>query len=367
MSQQLGRISGPLLKDNLLRDGVNLEFSDSGIGTSLLYLDVNSRKISVNTIGSEILNIGDGGNPGTTKTVDIITDSAKISNIEIGLDGTNIISTDIGGISLTPAQTDPLILADQLQAGDINFKDNVVSNYKINGSIELRPNGSGIVDIQSSSQIRGNLTVTGNITIDGDLSKQGNIIIGDNVLQDTVTVQTDFTQSIVPGDDAIYDLGTSTRRWRRVFADQNNQIGSLSYNSITISDQLQIDGATRQIYTLQSNDSVLLNSSTGIVDVENLRFQDDDITNLNIDSVFDIQSTGIGYVRFMGSNGTVIPAGTTAERPVNPEVGDTRWNTTLNRLECWDGQTYNVATGPGATIGETEMTDLQFVYAVMLG
>jgi hypothetical protein len=367
MSQQLGRISGPLLKDNLLRDGINLEFSDSGIGTSLLYLEVNNRRISVNTIGSEILNVGDGGNPGTVRTVDLLTNSAKLANIEIGIDGANIISTDIGGISLTPEQTDPLILADQLQAGDIDLKDNVVSNYKVNGSIELRSNGLGIVDIQSSSQVRGDLTVTGNITVDGDLSKQGNIIIGDNILQDTVTVQTDFTQSIIPGDDLTYDLGTITKRWRRVFADQNDQIGTLSYDSITVSDQLQIDGATRQIYTLQSNDSVLLNPSTGIVDVENLRFQDNDITNLNIGSVFDIQSTGIGYVRFMGSNGTVIPAGTTAERPITPEVGDTRWNTTLNRLECWDGETYNVATGPGATIGETEMTDLQFVYAVMLG
>ena len=40
----VGRISGPLLKDNLLRNGVNLAFE-----TNLLYLDVVNRKIGINT------------------------------------------------------------------------------------------------------------------------------------------------------------------------------------------------------------------------------------------------------------------------------------------------------------------------------
>ena len=40
----VGRISGPLLKDNLLRNGVNLAFE-----TSLLYLDVVNSRIGINT------------------------------------------------------------------------------------------------------------------------------------------------------------------------------------------------------------------------------------------------------------------------------------------------------------------------------
>ena len=40
----IGRISGPLLKANLLRDGVDLSFE-----TDLLYLDVNNMRIGVNT------------------------------------------------------------------------------------------------------------------------------------------------------------------------------------------------------------------------------------------------------------------------------------------------------------------------------
>ena len=359
---QLGRISGPLLKDNLLRDGRDLEISNTGIGSSLLYLNVNDRRISINTVGDQDLTVDS-----TTNTINLISNGIKVDNIEFALAGDNIISTISGGITLTPAQTDPLIVADQLRAGNIDFKDTTVSNYTPNGSIELRPSGSGQTIFDSFTKVNGDLTVTGNINIAGNLSKQGNIIIGDNVLQDTVVVAADFSQSIIPGDNLAYDLGTTSKRWRKIYVNDNSDITSLSYTSITVGNQLQMDGLTRQIYTLQSNDSVLLNPDTGIVDIESIRFQENDITNLNPDTVFSISSTGIGYVRFIGTNGVVIPAGSTPQRPLAPEIGDTRWNTDIGRLECWDGSVYVVATGPGATIGEVEMTDLQFVYAVMLG
>jgi hypothetical protein len=357
---QLGRISGPLLKDNLLRDGRDLEISNTGLGSSLLYLNVNDRRVSINTVGDQELYVDD-----TAKTINLLSNSIKIANIEISLASNNIISSESGSIILTPNQDNPLITADQVKAGDINFKDNTISNYQSNGTIELRSNLSKLIDIDSSTTINGNLLVTGNINITGSLSKKGDLIIGDN--GDTVTVAPNFKQSIIPGIDVTYDLGTVSKRWRKIYVDDNSDITSLSYTSITVGNQLQVDGLTRQIYTLQSNDSVQLTSDSGNVDIESIRFQENDITNLNSDTVFSINSTGIGYVRFMGTNGVVIPAGTTPERPLAPEVGDTRWNTDIGRLECWDGSIYIVATGPGATIGEVEMTDLQFVYAVMLG
>ena len=39
-----GRISGPLLKSNLVRNGVNLAFE-----TDLLYLDVNNNRVGIKT------------------------------------------------------------------------------------------------------------------------------------------------------------------------------------------------------------------------------------------------------------------------------------------------------------------------------
>ena len=63
----IGRISGPLLKANLLRDGVDLAFE-----SDLLYLDVINRRIGVKTkTPSHDLTID-----GTTRTTNLLVDTA---------------------------------------------------------------------------------------------------------------------------------------------------------------------------------------------------------------------------------------------------------------------------------------------------
>ena len=71
----VGRISGPLLKDNLLRDGVNLAFE-----TNLLYLDVNNNRIGVKTASPAYdLDIN-----GTTRTTNLeVTTQADIASFTI--------------------------------------------------------------------------------------------------------------------------------------------------------------------------------------------------------------------------------------------------------------------------------------------
>ena len=46
---QVGRISGPLLQDNLLRNGSNLAFRNDLNATQLLLVDVNTGRIGINT------------------------------------------------------------------------------------------------------------------------------------------------------------------------------------------------------------------------------------------------------------------------------------------------------------------------------
>lgn len=84
------------------------------------------------------------------------------------------------------------------------------------------------------------------------------------------------------------------------------------------------------------------------------------------DTPFTIQSTGTGYVRFSDTNGLVIPTGNTAERTY-AEVGATRWNTELQQLECFDGERYIVATGPGAVVTNDLMVELAITRALFLG
>ena len=45
---QVGRISGPLLQDNLLRNGSDLAFRNDSSTAQLLYLDVTTGKVGIN-------------------------------------------------------------------------------------------------------------------------------------------------------------------------------------------------------------------------------------------------------------------------------------------------------------------------------
>ncbi len=365
---QLGRISGPLLDANLNRLGVDLTFRNYSADDDLLYLDVNNNRIGVNKTPSAHRAEIDG----TTRTTNLIAPtSGDIATVT--LNG-NTFSTDIvSTIIIRPNQTNPVVTMDHMIAGDLDFKDNVIKNPAVNGSIFFDPSGTGITDIQSNTTVNGNLSVTGNFVVNGNLQKNGNIIVGDTIY-DTVTVVPDFTQSLIPGADITYDLGkelgdSTTGRWRRVYAPRNLDIGNLQYNDITVGNQLTIESSAPSISTPLSNDSIRLNSATGIVDIERIRFVGNDITNLD-PTAFTLASTGIGYVRFVGDNAIVIPSGTDAYRAASPEVGETRWNTqnpANQYLECFDGTVWNISTGPGATVTQADMEDLSNVYILVLG
>lgn len=360
---QLGRISGPLLDANLNRLGVDLTFRNHGVSDDLLYLEVTGNKVGVNkTPVTHKLEVD-----GTTRTTNLIVDTqAQFGNI---LASTNNFSTYvIANITVSPNQSDPLILADHIKAGDLSFKDNIISNYQTNGSVLLNPNGTGIVDIQSSTTINADLSVTGNFNINGNLTEATNIIVGDSPI-DTVIVAPDFSQSIIPGDHLQYDLGSLTKRWRNIYSHQNSNIGSLLFNDITVGDQMFIESGLPSISTLQSNDDLRLLPDTGNVLIERYKIETDNIINLDA-TVGTLGSTGIGYTRFVSTNALVIPAGTDAERNISPEVGDTRWNTTNpldNYMECFDGTTWNLATGAGGSISTVENYDLANAYILILG
>ena len=69
----------------------------------------------------------------------------------------------------------------------------------------------------------------------------------------------------------------------------------------------------------------------------------------------------------MGDNGFIIPAGDNSQRRVSPEVGETRWNTDEDYLECYDGTVWAVSTGGGIEVDVPIMEDLSNVYILMLG
>jgi hypothetical protein len=363
---QLGRIGGQVLTDNLLRAGVDLAFE-----TNLLYLDVTNQQIGIRD--STPVYTLDVNNIIYTNELTAVTQLA-VGNLRFNSPET--ISTSVGGIDVY-INGGGEIFHDRLATANLVLDGNLISSVS-NSNIVLDPNGSGTVQLLADTNITGNLAVSGNISLSGNLTGLGTLTFGDQTL-DTVTINTDFTQSIIPGDDLTYAMGadagdSSARRWSQAHAPDWTYItngawpgSGLRPQAVTISDQLRLDGVVNKISTVQSNDDVILLPDTGITRIEATQWQDNDITNLLNTPLTFASTAGIGYLRFMGDNGFVLPSGTDAERRLTPEVGETRWNTDEGYLECYDGTVWAVSTGGGIEVDVQIMEDLSHVYTLMLG
>lgn len=362
---QLGRIGGQVLTDNLLRSGVNLAFE-----TDLLFLDVVNQRIGVrDSTPSYALDINNA------ITTSVLTATAQLAPANLRINAPNTVTTSVGGIDVY-INGGATLFHDRLITDNLAIDENKISSLA-NANIVLDPNGAGTVQLQSSTVITGDLSISGNITLNGDLTNQGTVILGNQTI-DTVIIATDFSQSIIPGDDNTYALGadagdSSARRWADVQVSQWQYISNGAWPGsgivsplVTISAQLQLNGTLAKIQAVQSNEDVFLNPDTGITDIENTQWQTNTINNLS-NTPLILASTGQGYVKISGSSAFVVPAGDISQRRVSPEVGETRWNTDLGYLECYDGTVWVVSTGGGIDVSVEIMEDLGHVYTLMLG
>lgn len=362
---QLGRISGKLLSANLLRDGEPLFFKNRDTDTnSILELDVNNFRIGVNTVPTLDLDV----NNTIYVRNNLIVDGsiAKIDNIIFNTN--NTITSEVGPIEIQPTGVDTYVVLDRALTTNFEIKGNYISGVTLNDDMRFVPSGTGIVNFQSNTRIEGGLTVTGNITADGDLVKNGNIIIGDNPDDDTLQINTDLTQDIIPGIDDFYTLGTVEKPWLSTWISGYSSINRVNINNLIISDQTLLTGHT--ISTINSNDDLFLTSNTNNVVIEELNFSDNVITNLDAttpdQTPLQLEATGTGYIKFADTTAMRIPVGTTAER-VGKEVGETRWNTDLGYLECFDGTVWQVATGGGIIVTSEIQQELSEIYTLVFG
>ena len=199
---QVGRISGPLLTANLERQGKDLAFRNDLNTTQLLYLNVNTGKIGVNTSTPGF----DFDVAGTTSTTNLITDSlsSPLNNLNIQ---NNTISAS-GNITLDAAEA---IRFGTLDNGSIRINDNTIRTLDTHANIDLMPQGTATTEIFNNLNIYGNLDTTGNITFGGTLT------LG-NEDTDDVNFNADVNSDIIPDQSNTYDLGTDTKRWRTLYS-----------------------------------------------------------------------------------------------------------------------------------------------------
>ena len=199
----LGKISGPMLVDNLIRNDIDLAFD-----TDLLYLDVVNGRIGIHTDGpAYTLDV-----VGTTNYNSLtVTTATQIADIRFA---TNTISNDIGNIYFHPDQTtNPTIATNNLHAGNIEFVNESINGLVLDNNINLQSNGLGqVVFTTSKLNVNGDLHATGNITWDGTIT------FGDSDT-DSVDFNADFTSNIVPDAPNTYNLGSPTKPWNALYTE----------------------------------------------------------------------------------------------------------------------------------------------------
>jgi len=193
---QLGRISGQLLKENLTRNGHDLAFD-----TDLLYLSVVDPTQPLKVVGIGINNINPSTEldvSGTTKTTDLdVTTQADLADLTV-LGST--ITSNTGTLNLSNNTGDQVTYQNKLVIDDIDITSNIISTNNGSVNLELRPHGSGTVDIYADTNVYGNITVTGNISTDGTIT------VGD-ANTDNITINADVASNIIPDADVTYTLG----------------------------------------------------------------------------------------------------------------------------------------------------------------
>lgn len=196
----LGRISGPMLKSNLERLGVDLVFENQ-FGDNNLYLDVNSKRIGVNTDvpSKELLVSGDAY---ISQNI-IVDNDSQLVNLYFDSDTGVITSTGNGVTIFNGGQ----LFAPGLSTPSIEINDNTILGLNSNEDIIISPSGTGSLRIFSDANIAGDLNGV------NDLNITGNITVGNDPAVDTLVVNPLVFGNFIPTASDTYDIGSEEFKW----------------------------------------------------------------------------------------------------------------------------------------------------------
>jgi hypothetical protein len=203
---QVGRISGGILFDNLERQGVNLNFKNTIEDTPLLHFDVNSMRLGINK-DAPLYDLDVNG----SASANFLESSSYITAANITIEN-NSINANIGNLFFNSSSN---IKVSTLATDDIKLDLNTISTRTENTNLELRPDGTGEVNVRT------NLNVTGNLHATGDITFNGNFTLGDSNT-DAVEFFADLTSDIVPDLNNTYNLGSAVQPWTNVYSDLLN-------------------------------------------------------------------------------------------------------------------------------------------------
>ena len=344
------------------------------LGNGSITGDVSSGDITATGSGS-VLDIGNFRISGQTIT-------GTVTDGSIAFQGNNLGSVSIGGylkisdnrlINNWVNITEPYLSEDlQIFVAEDNqsLYTELGSPSDIQSSIVLTPTGAGNVIVNSNKSIQLPSANDSNalLTDNGDIRFND---INNNIEAFTNTGYISFFN--------LYSQNYATYVTPELTPNASDNLLRFGINGVvkaTISDSklfsdtlhagnVKISGTTIS-NLVNSNNLILSPNGTGAVKVNNISLKTDQITN-NTNSALVFASTGTGYSKITGTNGVVIPQGTTVQRANTPELGETRFNTTLNYLEVYDGTRWAAASGASSAATLDEIQAELDLWSLVLG
>jgi len=326
----VGRITGPLLKANLLRDGVDLAFEND-----LIYLDVNNLRVGIKTSTPQYDLDVNSTIRATNLVASTQADFASFTFLN------NTISSTNSTINLVPSGANPVVYQGRLEVGYWDIYGSTITLTQADTDININPTGTGQAVINSSMLVNGNIHATGDITADGDIQ------LG-NQTTDTITFTGEVNSSIIPALDNTYDLGSNTLQWANVYAyavnTANFNVGNIGFSGNTTT-------------TTNTNGNLILTANgTGSVVLEQLKVTNNQIASTQANQSIVLQPQGTGNVQISATTSLRIPVGTTLQRPSPGSTGMIRYNTTLERYEGYNGSYWLSLGGVSDVAGNTYIT-----------
>jgi hypothetical protein len=349
----VGRISGPLLKANLLRDGVDLAFEND-----LLYLDVINGRVGIKTASpTHDLTIN-----GTTRTTNVeVTNQLEVATFTITGD---TITSSSNTINLVPTGTNPVVYQGKIVVDQLQISTNTIATTGTNTNLEITTTGTGTVNFNSDVNVYGDVHATGTITADG------NINLG-NANTDNIVFGGEVNSNIVPDADNTYNLGSNLKRWYNLYSNNVNVTTlNTDYLYVDTYRTAGIDITGNVISSIASNSDInFVTSGTGGVRIGNLKFYNNTVTNVASNAVTVFEETGTGYVKLTGQKGVVIPSGTVSQRPEiqYQETGMMRFNTELQLVEIFNGSVWTSVAGTSGGVTFNDATEIGVAMVLTLG
>lgn len=122
----------------------------------------------------------------------------------------SVTGSVVSDITISDGINSTLINGERILTGNIRISDNLIQT--VIGDFNIDP--TTVINLNSNVNISQNLDITGNLTFDGTINVFG------NELTDTVNLNVDIDQTLIPSTTNNHSLGSLNKRWTNIWVSE---------------------------------------------------------------------------------------------------------------------------------------------------